>query len=173
MQDVGEDAARPGEHAGERVCDRPEDEPPRRELGEVGQQRGDEVAEVQLAGLHEVAHGRLGGLEGADEALADVAADLTRLAGIVGECRRDRLPAGDGGLGRGLRYRSSSSGRSTCTRGGASGIAERRLQPLGRTCGLGQRIGTGLVGAAHRVAQRLPAFEGRAGPFRQIAAAPR
>ena len=169
MQDVGEDAARPGEHAGERVCDRPEDEPPRRELGEVGQQRGDEVAEVQLAGLHELAHRVLGRLECADEALADVTADVAGLAGVVGERCGDGLPAGDGGLGRGLRYRSSSSGRSTCTRGGASGIAERRLQPLGRAGGLGQYIGTGFVGTPHRIAQRLPAFEGRASALGEIA----
>jgi hypothetical protein len=32
MQDVGEDAARSGEHAGERIGDRPEDEAPRRQL---------------------------------------------------------------------------------------------------------------------------------------------
>ena len=75
----------PAEHAGERIGDRPEDEPPRRELGEIGQQRGDEIAEVQLAGLDELAHGVLGRLEGADEALADVATDVAGLAGVVGE----------------------------------------------------------------------------------------
>ena len=63
MQDVREDPARPAKRAGKRIGDRPEDEPPRRQLGEIGQQRGDEIAEIQLAGLHELAHGVLRRLE--------------------------------------------------------------------------------------------------------------
>ena len=82
-----------------------------RQLGEIGEQRGDEIAEVQLAGLHELADGVLGRLEGADEALADIAADLARLAGVVRQRRRDRLPAGDGRRGVWLRRSGSSSGR--------------------------------------------------------------
>lgn len=169
MQDVGEDPARAGEDAGERVCDRPQDEPPRCELGEIGQQRSDEVAEVQFASLHELANRVLGRLEGADEALADVAADVAGLGGVVRQRRGNRLPPGDGSLGRGLRGSGGRTGRRTSTCGGATGIAECRLQPLGRTGGLGQRIGAVLIGAAHRIAQGLPAFEWGAGPFRQIA----
>ena len=131
MQDVGEDAARAAKRATERVGDRPEDEPPRRELGEIGEQRGDEIAEVQLAGLHELADRVLSRLEGADEALADIAADLARLAGVVRQRRRDRLPAGDGGLGVGLCCGSGSPGRRTGTRCSAPRIVQRGAQ-IGR-----------------------------------------
>jgi hypothetical protein len=173
MQDVGEDAARTGEHAGERIGDRPEDEPPRRQLGEIGQQRGDEIAEVQLAGLHELADRVLGRLEGADEALADVATDVAGLAGVVGQRRRDRLPAGDGGLGRGLCRSGSSSGRRAGIGRRASGIAERRLQPLRRSGGLGQRIGaaSSVPRTASRSACQLSS--GARAPSARSRAAPR
>lgn len=164
MQDVREDADCAAKRAGQRVGDWPQNEPPRRELGEVGQQRGNEIAEVQLAGLHELAHRVLGRLEGTDEALADIATDVAGLVGAIRQRCRDRLPAGEGSLGRGL--------RRTGPRRGTSGIAKRRLEPLGRTCGLGQRIGTDLVGAVHGLAQRLPAFEGCTGPFRQLSRGP-
>jgi hypothetical protein len=36
MQDVREDPARAAKRAGKRIGDRPEDEPPRRQLGEIG-----------------------------------------------------------------------------------------------------------------------------------------
>ena len=132
----GEDTARAAERAGQRVGDRPEDEAPRRELREIGEQRGDEVAEVQLAGLHELADGVLGRLEGADEALADIAADLARLAGVVRQRRRDRLPAGDGGLGRRAPPRQPQPRPRAGARRRASGIVQRGAQ-IGRLQSVG------------------------------------
>lgn len=112
MQDVREDPARTAERAGERIGDRPEDEPPRRQLGEIGQQRGDQTAEIQLAGLDELADGILSRLKRANQRLADIAADIPGLAGIVAERCGDRLPAGDGGFGVGFGGSGSSPGRS-------------------------------------------------------------
>ena len=103
VQHVRERAGGAAEDAAERARERAENEAPRAELGEIGDERGDEVADVQLAGIHELTDRVLGALEGADEALADVATDPARLACKVAERRRDRLPSRRGRLGRGLR----------------------------------------------------------------------
>src|SRR5690606_28524750 len=85
VQHICEQATGLAENATERIRDRAEDEPPCRELGEIGNERRDEVAEIELARFHELADGVLRRLEGADEALADIAADLPCLAGLVAQ----------------------------------------------------------------------------------------
>ena len=91
MKDGGEGPARTTKRARKRIGDRPEDEPTRRLIGEIDQKRGDEVAEIQLACLHEVSNPIRGRLKRADKALADTTADIARVVGIV-EISRARRP---------------------------------------------------------------------------------
>jgi hypothetical protein len=103
-------------------------------------------------------------------ALADIAADVARLGGVVGQRGRDGLPAGEGRIrafrrcGPGL---ARSPARTIGGGGRASSSAVSRAPP--QACASVSASALGLVGAAHRILQGLPAFEGRASPFRQIA----
>ena len=84
MQDVGEDPVRAAQRPGQRIGDGAEDEASGGELRQIGDQRGDQIAELQLAGLHELADGVLGALKRAHQRIADIAADLARLGGVIG-----------------------------------------------------------------------------------------
>jgi hypothetical protein len=83
MQHLREHPARAAENATEGACDGAEDEPPRRQPRQIGDERGHEIAEVQLARLHEVADGVLGRGEGPDQRIADIRADVARSGGVV------------------------------------------------------------------------------------------
>ena len=168
MQDVRENPARTPKRTGKRIGDWPEDEPTRRQLGEIGQQRCNEVAEIQLAGFHEVSDRVLCRLECADQRLADVPANLACFAGIVAERCGDRLPAGDGRFAIGFGGSGSSPGRSTSAGGRLSGIVKGCLEPPRRVGRLGQRVCATLITSLHRVAQGLPAGEWRTRAFGQI-----
>jgi len=76
MQDVREDSARTPERTGERISDRPENEPACCKLGHIGNHRGDEVAEIQLAGLHELGDGILGAAKRTHQALSNTTSRL-------------------------------------------------------------------------------------------------
>ncbi len=156
MQDVGEEPAGAPERIAEGTRDRPQDETPRGELREIGNERSDEVADLQLAGLHELAHGILGRPKGADEALADVAADLAGLRGVVRQRGGDRLPAGDGPLGARLGRGGGRPSRGAGLGGGPSGRAEGVLEPVGGVRGRLERRRAVRSRARHRVLQRLP-----------------
>jgi len=105
------------------------------------------AVKLSFARFHGFADGVLRRLEGAEEALADITADLARLARIVAQRRGYRLPAGDGGLGVGLRCGSRRSGGGTCFCGWAPGIAEGAFESFGRIRGIGQRKAVAFTGA--------------------------
>ena len=93
-----------------------EHEAPDRDLREVGEDRGDEVAHAELAGLDELAHRVLGAAEAADQRVADALAGLLRLVGVVAHRLGRELPAG---LRRLRRFRH-------LRRGGGAGAAGLR-----------------------------------------------
>ena len=163
MQDVGEEATRAAERARQGVGDGAEDEAPRRQLRQIGDHRRDHVAEVELAGLDEVAHGVLGRGEGPDQRLADVAADVARLRGMVRQRGGDRTPA-RGGLLCALGCGCPGIARgSSCATGCGGRVVEFEPERIRRCSGIGQ-CGFGLrPGARHSVAQRLPAGKRAAG----------
>jgi hypothetical protein len=130
-----------------------------RELGEIGDERGHQIAEVQLAGLHELTDRVLGRLEGVDKALADIAADLPRPAGIVRERRRHGLPSGQRTLGTFASGGSRVAGSATGAIGRGSGVVEPGRQCIGGGRGVRQR-GFGLrTGSRNGILQRLPGGE--------------
>lgn len=59
--------------------------PPRGQLREIGQKRGDKIAEVQRVGPHELADRVLRRRESPNKALADIATDLAGVAGVIRE----------------------------------------------------------------------------------------
>ena len=127
-----------------------------RDLGEVGEDRGDEVAHAELAGLHELAHRVLGAAEAADQRIADALAGLLRLLGVVAHRLGRELPAGLRRLGR-FRHLRRRGGA------GAAGLADRIAELLRRDRRAAER-GLRLLGRAlHRVAQRLQRGERRGG----------
>ena len=156
VQHAGEGRPEAAEHAAERVGDRRQHEAPHRDLGEVGEDRGDEVAHAELAGLHELAHRVLGAAEAADQRIADALAGLLRLLGVVAHRLGRELPAGLRRLGRFRQLRRRGGA-------GAAGLADRVAELLGRDRRAAER-GLGLLGRAlHRVAQRLQRGERRGG----------
>ena len=93
-EEAAEQAAAP-EGAGERGRQRREQELPRRELGEVDEDRADEALHVELAGPDEVADRLLGAAERPDQRLADALAEVLHV--LVGAAERiaDRVDAGE------------------------------------------------------------------------------
>ena len=156
VQHAGEGRPEAAEHAAERIGDRRQHEAPHRDLGEVGEDRGDEVAHAELAGLHELAHRVLGAAEAADQRVADALAGLLRLVGVVAHRLGRELPAGLRRLGR---FRHLRRRRGA----GAAGLADRVAELLRRDRRPAER-GLRLLGRAlHRVAQRLQRGERRGG----------
>ena len=94
MQHAGEGRSEAAEHTAERVRDRTEHEAPHRDLGEIGEDRGDEIAHPELAGLDELSHRILGAAETADQRIADALAGLLGLVGVVSDGLHSELPAG-------------------------------------------------------------------------------
>ena len=84
------------QHAVQRRSDWAEDEFARRELGQIGEDRGDKVAETQLAGFHEIGHRVLGGLKCPDQRLANIRADIAGFAGVICQSRCNSCPPGCG-----------------------------------------------------------------------------
>ena len=62
---------------------RAEDELARRQFRQIGQDRGDKIAETQLAGLDEIAHGALGALKRSNQRLADIGTNVAGFGRIV------------------------------------------------------------------------------------------
>ena len=115
MQDVGEDPACTAKGSGKGVGNRTEDEGPRRQLGKVRDHRLDQIPEIELAGLHELADCILGGREGPDQRLADIAANVARLGSVVSKRGGHRTPPGCGLIGP-IRRRSPGVARSRASR---------------------------------------------------------
>ena len=93
-EEAAEQPAAP-EGAGECGRQRREQELPRRELGEVDEDRADEALHVELAGPDEVADRLLGAAERPDQRLADALAEVLHV--LVGAAERiaDRVDAGE------------------------------------------------------------------------------
>ena len=136
MQDVREDATRSAQRARKRIGNGAEDETTGSELGEIGDHRCHQIAEIELAGLHEVTDGVLGRREGAHQRAADIPADVARLGGVVGEGCCDGLPACQGRV-RALGRRSSGVAcRAASAIGGSSGVVQPGSQGIGSAVGV-------------------------------------
>jgi hypothetical protein len=142
---------------------------PGRQLGQIGDHRRDQIAEVELAGLHELAHRVLGRGEGPDQRLADITADVARLGGIVGERRSHRAPAGRGLVSPCGSFSPGVARGCARTSGSGCGVVQFGVQGIRRTGGICQRRFGLRSGAGHRVAQRLPTGQRTAGSIGQHA----
>ena len=139
MQDVGEDTTRTAKRSRQRVGNRPEDEPPRRQFGQIGDHRRDQIAEVELASLDELADCILGRGEGPDQRLTDIAADVARLGGVVGERGGHCAPAGRSLISPVSRRRPGFAPSRPGTSGSGYGVAQFSVQGIRRTGGVCQR----------------------------------
>ena len=91
MQDVCKHPICPAQRPREGVGDGAKDEAPGGQFRQVGKHRRHQIAKIQLAGFDKLTHGVFGRGEGRDQSIADVAANVAGLGGIVRK-------GGDGGF---------------------------------------------------------------------------
>ena len=156
VQHAGEGRAEAAEDTAEGVGDGSQHEAPHRDPRQIGEDRGDEIAHAELAGLHELAHRVLGAAEAADQRVADALTRLLRLLGVIEHGLGCALPAGLRRLGRFLHH-------WRCGGAGLHGLPDRVVERLGgdrRPAECDLRL---FGRALHGVAQRLQRRERRGG----------